>query len=76
MSSCAIETCERSAQRGGPGCDMCDRVAMLPQPRTMETIRAKDKATRDGTPTLAAAKERRHPMWEKRRRDGPHRGNA
>ncbi len=55
---------------------MCDRVAMLPQPRIREAFRAKDKATRDGKPTLAAAKERRHPMWQKRHRDGPHRGNA
>lgn len=33
-------------------------------------------ATRDGDPKLAGAKARRHPMFEKRRRDGPHRGNA
>ncbi len=78
MSSCAIETCERSAQRGGPGCDMCDRVALLPQARTMDVIRAREhkNAERGGVPKLAAAKERRHPMWEKRHREGPHRSNA
>lgn len=30
-------------------------------------------STRDGTPKLAGAKARRHPMWEKRKRVGPHR---
>lgn len=35
-----------------------------------------DTSTRDGENKLAAAKERRHPMWEKRRRVGPHRSNA
>lgn len=32
--------------------------------------------TRDGAPTLSGEKERRHPMHEKRRRQGPHRSNA
>lgn len=31
-----------------------------------------ENATRDGEPTLAAARQRRHPMFEKRSRQGPH----
>ena len=49
MSSCAIETCERSAQRGGPGCHMCDYVAMLPQQRKQDgqAGKVKDHGTSD-----------------------------
>jgi len=32
MASCAIGPCDRSLEMGGAGCDMCDRVAKLPQP--------------------------------------------
>lgn len=77
-NSCAFGPCPRSLERGGPGCDMCDRVAKLPQPVFKDAIHEREKINpeRDGVPTLAAAKERRHPMWEKRHRQGPHRGNA
>jgi hypothetical protein len=34
------------------------------------------KATRDGDPKLAAERKRRHPMFMKRHRDGPHRSTA
>lgn len=30
---CGFGQCERSRDRGGHGCDMCDRVAKLPQPK-------------------------------------------
>lgn len=29
MTSCALGPCDRSRERGGPGCDLCDRVAKL-----------------------------------------------
>lgn len=43
MGSCATGTCERSKDHGGPGCDMCDRVAKLPQPK----FRSKDALVED-----------------------------
>lgn len=37
--SCGFGPCERSLERGGKGCDLCDRVAKLPQPRDHPTRR-------------------------------------
>ena len=33
MPSCAFGQCDRSRALGGPGCDLCDRVMSLPQPK-------------------------------------------
>jgi hypothetical protein len=32
MTCCAVGACDRSQAMGGPGCDLCDRVAMIQQP--------------------------------------------
>jgi len=63
---------------GDVTCRLCTVVAHLPQVRTMDAIHERDtkNTARDGDAKLSAAKERRHPMWQKRHRDGPHRGNA
>lgn len=79
---CAFGPCLDSIERGGRGCYLCDTIARLPQPR--RSIAAADpaderkqtNAARDGAPKLSGEKERRHPMFEKRRRDGPHRSNV
>jgi hypothetical protein len=47
-------------------------VAQLPQPGThREALKDESNVTRDGDPKLAAERKRRHPMWEKRHREGP-----
>jgi hypothetical protein len=85
---CGFGPCLDSIERGGCGCYLCDTVARLEQPaarrRSLDAAaadanvheREHTNAARDGDPKLAGAKSRRHPMWEKRRRQGPHRGNA
>lgn len=66
-----------------PDCRLCTVIADLPlNGRIAAAVdadvheREHKNAARDGAPKLAAEKERRHPMFEKRRRQGPHRGNA
>lgn len=85
---CGFGPCLDSIERGGRGCYLCDTIAKLEQPaarRRSLTASAVDvdvherehaNPARDGDPKLSGAKERRHPMFEKRRREGPHRGNA
>lgn len=34
--SCCFGPCDASAARGGKGCDLCDRVAKIPQPKRRE----------------------------------------
>jgi len=82
LEGCAFGPCRDSRERGGAGCHLCDVIAKLPQPQKLtrpleagEDL-APDKAARDGDPKLSGAKQRRHPMFEKRRRQGPHRGHA
>ena len=86
LEGCAFGPCLASSSRGGAGCHLCDVIAKLPQPArrgglvaaTEDPADVKPQANpaRDGDPKLAGAKERRHPMYEKRRRQGPHRSNA
>lgn len=91
LEGCAFGPCRDSRDRGGAGCHLCDVIAKLPQPgadraaRRLADAAAGDadvherehkNAARDGDPKLAGAKQRKHPMWEKRKRQGPHRGNA
>lgn len=33
MNSCGLGPCDKSRERGGAGCDLCDRVAKLAQPK-------------------------------------------
>lgn len=81
---CGFGPCRNSLERGGKGCRLCDVIAKLPQPRRSIAAavdadvheREHRNAARDGDLKLAGAKQRKHPMWEKRRRQGPHRGNA
>lgn len=78
---CGFGPCVDALERGGRGCHLCDVIAHLKQPRGRVTADPQDEKEqnnpeRDGAPTLAGTRERRHPMWEKRHRDGPHRGNA
>jgi hypothetical protein len=89
LEGCAFGPCSSSRSRGGAGCYLCDTIARLEQPialgRALTDAAAVDadvhdrehrNAARDGDPKLSGAKERRHPMYEKRRRQGPHRSNA
>ncbi len=87
LEGCAFGPCSSSRARGGEGCYLCDVIATLPQPTRRGGLvdasaddpadeKPQANAARDGDPTLAGARERRHPMWEKRRRQGPHRGNV
>jgi len=84
LEGCAFGPCRDSRERGGAGCHLCDVIAKLPQPPSSRRVvgeleihdREKANAARDGDPKLSGAKQRRHPMFEKRRRQGPHRGNA
>jgi len=91
LEGCAFGPCSSSRSRGGAGCHLCDVIAKLEQPGARaERLRLADaaavdadvharehkNAARDGDPKLSGAKERRHPMYEKRKRQGPHRGNA
>jgi len=83
---CGFGPCLDSRERGGRGCRLCDVIARLPQPaRPAEIVAAVDadaherahkNAARDGDPKLPGEKPRRHPMFEKRHRDGPHRSNV
>jgi hypothetical protein len=86
---CGFGPCLSSTQRGGPFCYLCDTIARLEQPRARARAltdaaavdadvheREHRNAARDGDPKLSGAKERRHPMYEKRRRQGPHRSNV
>lgn len=50
---------------------MCDRVAMLPQQTSRETLRAQKNAARDGTPEHK--EQARNLAFKKRHRVGPHR---
>ena len=74
---CAFGPCLNSSERGGRGCHLCDVIAKLPQPGRRlvdaDPVKPQANAARDGDPKLAGERERRHPMWVKRRRDGPHR---
>ena len=91
LEGCGFGPCLDSRARGGRGCYLCDTIAELPQPHARAAAglapdvaavdadvheREHKNATRDGAPKLSGEKERQHPMFEKRRRDGPHRGNA
>jgi hypothetical protein len=62
MSCCAVGTCT------DPDCELCQRVARLPQPGTRESIREKAKATRDGD---AKRKGGENLAFKKRHRVGP-----
>lgn len=77
---CGFGPCWNSLERGGASCDMCDRVAHLPQPvfRDAAGLRARDtkNAGRDGAPKLSGERERTPLAFRKRHREGPHRGNA
>lgn len=82
---CAFGPCLEAIERGGRGCYLCDVIAKLPQPKPARLVaaaaadvheREHTNAARDGVPKLSGEKTRRHPMFEKRHRDGPHRGNA
>lgn len=79
---CGFGPCLESLERGGSGCYLCDTIARLAQPAAKRAlVEAADvkptaNASRDGDPKLSGAKARRHPMFEKRRRDGPHRSNV
>lgn len=77
---CGFGPCLDSLERGGRGCTLCDVTAKLPQPgaRRLESadVKPQANAARDGAPKLSGEKDRRHPMFEKRRRQGPHRGNV
>ncbi len=53
-----------------------DLLPPAPTPLELEPVRAQQNPTRDGAPKLSGERERRHPMFEKRRRDGPHRSNV
>lgn len=71
MAGCAsLGGCDHSQSNGGAGCHLCDVIAKLPQPRFRETIRAGEKATRDGDPKLAAERKRGNLMFRKRQRAG------
>ena len=89
---CGFGPCLSSLERGGRGCYLCDTIARLEQPRTRSRGLADEadaaavdadvherehkNPARDGDAKLSGAKERRHPMYEKRRRQGPHRSNV
>jgi hypothetical protein len=88
---CGFGPCLSSIERGGRGCYLCDTIAKLEQPRARAAAglapdvaavdadvheREHKNAARDGAPKLSGEKERQHPMFEKRRRDGPHRSNV
>lgn len=75
---CGFGPCINSRERDGTGCDLCDRVAHLPQPvfRDVLRIRENKNAARDGAPKLSGERERKNIAFRPRHRDGPHRGNA
>lgn len=81
---CGFGPCLDSLERGGRGCYLCDTIAKLEQPAARRvdvaaadvSEREQKNAARDGDPKLSGAKARRHPMFEKRKRQGPHRGNV
>lgn len=79
---CGFGPCLDSIERGGRGCYLCDTIARLAQPAHARAAadpvdeKKQANAARDGAPKLSGEKERRHPMFEKRRRDGPHRSNV
>lgn len=87
MPGCAMESCGRRDHiLPGPGmrfangrwhCYLCYLMPRLfaQPPSAMDAIRAEANPTRDGSPKLAAEKKR-NLIFEKRRRQGPHRGNA
>lgn len=43
---CALGPCVKSAQRGGPGCHLCDVIAKLDQPR-LRRVSDKDDLPKD-----------------------------
>ena len=54
---CALGTCT------DPTCDLCTRVAKLPQPEW-----TKDRDAKYATPDPKRKKEKKHPMFEKSHR--------
>lgn len=44
MACCAMGPCDRSKECGGDGCDLCDRVAHLPQPSMRHDLQKRDRA--------------------------------
>ena len=77
MTSCAIAPCEDSRERGGPGCDLCDRVAKLPQLKTRLDLQKRDRAElkdAEPLPDLSAPRAAAIALGRrKRHRVGPHR---
>lgn len=41
MACCAVGPCDKSRQRGGPGCYLCDEVTQVPQAPTLHTQMAR-----------------------------------
>ncbi len=81
IEGCGFGPCRDSRERGGGGCDLCDRVAHLPQPPASRRVvgeleiheREHTNAARDGDPKLSGEKDRGNLAFQKRRRVGPHR---
>jgi hypothetical protein len=73
---CGFGPCRNSIERGGQGCRLCDVIAKLPQPKALEAVKEQDNPERDGAPKLAGERKRGNLAFQKRHREGPHRGNA
>ncbi len=79
---CGFGPCLDSRERGGAGCRLCDVIAHLEYPGRARAAadpageKPQANAARDGAPKLSGERERRHPMWNKRKREGPHRSNV
>jgi hypothetical protein len=63
--SCAFGPCDQSRERGGAGCDLCDRVAKLPQPSTSTML---ERQAKYAVPDASRKKAPKHPMFTKRHR--------
>ena len=79
LEGCAFGPCQNSIERGGASCDLCDRVAKIPQVggrlKTSDPadVKPQQNAARGGAPKLAGERARGNLAFQKRRRVGPHR---
>lgn len=67
--------CGKAAPKDGQPCALVVDHPSWQTCKSRDTLdgraKAEDASTRDGEPKLAAARERQHPMFEKRKRQGP-----
>jgi hypothetical protein len=77
MACCAVGPCDRSRRTGGPGCDLCDRVSLLPQPTSHSDRQKRDRAELKASkalPDLSAPRAAAVALGRRKRyRVGPHR---